>query len=155
MLPAPDRFEHQIRYMHLAGHLTHVYTEEVQWRCFDSLVQDPAVFTVCRVGVYLILTGHTSVALLASEASFIHFAKIFTRISQVVCWIPTMPQRYEHQIWYIHFADHHTVYLEGVSGRCRLACESPVAVSEKQISAVWLHVCTQLRHSRMNSSPLI
>ena len=64
-------------------------------------------FAVYRVVIYVIFSGHILVALSASEASFILVAKKITRISHVVCWIPTMPQRYEHQILYMHFAAHH------------------------------------------------
>jgi len=98
-------------------------------------------FAVYRVVIYVIFSGHILVALSASEASFILVAKKITRISHVVCWIPTMPQRYEHQILYMHFAAHHAhththVYVEEVPRRRRFACDRSVAVSEKQVSAV-------------------
>jgi len=70
----------------------------------------PGSSCLLAVSVYVIFSDHISVALLAPEASFNPVAKKknITRIFHVVCWIPTMPERYEHQICYIHFAAHHT-----------------------------------------------
>jgi len=73
-----------------AAHPTHVWgAEKVSNRFLRdvSLVQDPAAFAVNRVGVYIIFSSHTLVALLAFEARFIPLAKNNTRISHVVCFL--------------------------------------------------------------------
>ena len=143
---------------------THTYTSTLK-RCsvgvFDSLVPGSSCFLA--VSEYVIFSDRTYAVLWASEVSFnpVVKEKILPALPHLVSWILTVPHGYECQIWYIHFTAHHIRLCGkggGVSGRCRLACGRPaaVAVAEKQVSTVWLHECKQeLRHSRMNSSPLI
>jgi len=86
------------------------YHIRLHWRGAVKVFRPARPGSICllAVGVYVIFSDHTFVALLASEASFNPVAKKITRISHVVYLIPEMSQRYEYQIWYMHFAVHHT-----------------------------------------------
>ena len=119
----------------------------------------PGSSCLLAVSVYVIFSDHISVALLAPEASFNPVAKkkILPAFSMLFAgYLRCLKGMSTKSVTYTLQPITHVYVVEEVPGRCRLACDRPVPVSEKQVSAVWLHECTQqLRHSRMNSCPLI
>jgi len=160
--------------MYFAARLTHVYiNEKVQWKCFESLVQNSAAFAIYRVGVYIIFSGRNSMALLASEASLTPVAK--KNYSHFPCslldtynawniWAPNLT----HAICSPSNAHIHT----STWNKCREGVDSPATVQwqfqknrlmhcdytsvQNSDIRVWrLLPRYNERHPRTNSSPLI